>query len=234
MASSTLIVFITILCSCSLTFGSYQYLHLVLQWAPAQCRVSDFKCTKPAAHDKFTVHGIWPSNFKDPQPRDCKLSSSKDQTLDMKNLPRGLVNRLTTLWPSLTSTDEDFWRLQWKTHGTCSFSMFGQAKYFWLAVNHWEHMNIFEMLREDGIVPTPGKMFDQNDIIEAIKKHHFHGQVAIKPEFHCRPISQSGSKPPSPLSSELLEIRLCVDHDGFNYFNCTSGGNCGQKFEWFI
>jgi hypothetical protein len=85
-------------------------------------------------------------------------------------------------------------------------------------------MDLFDILGKDGIVSspyqTPGKVYHQNDIIEAIKIHHFEGQVAIEPEFHCR-------------ASEL-EIRLCLDHDAIDYINCTSGGTCGKTFEWFV
>jgi hypothetical protein len=69
-------------------------------------------------------------------------------------------------------------------------------------------MDLFDILGKDGIVSspyqTPGKVYHQNDIIEAIKIHHFEGQVAIEPEFHFR-------------GSELLEIRL--DHDAIDYIS---------------
>ncbi|GAU10946.1 hypothetical protein TSUD_112400 [Trifolium subterraneum] len=200
---------------------------MVHQWGPAQCRVYHFNCRNTPAHDKFLVHGLWPSNFSDPQPRDCVLSSPQDQVLDMKKLPKNLVKKLSISWRSLIGDDEAFWISQWRSHGTCSFPKFGQAKYFWLANSLWENMDLFDMLKKEGIEPKPSKMYYQTDIIQAIKKHHFEGQVAIKPEFHCR-------------GSELLEIRLCINHDGIDYINCTSGaatyGNklCGQKFEWFI
>ncbi|GAU10980.1 hypothetical protein TSUD_112730 [Trifolium subterraneum] len=207
---------------------------MVHQWGPAQCRVSHFKCRNTPAHDKFRVHGLWPSNFSDPQPRGCSLLNKQDEYFDMKKvineknlLPPTLVAKLRISWPSLIGRDEAFWKNQWRNHGTCSFSKFGQAQYFELGNSLWENMDLFDILEKEGIAPAPGKMYDQNDIIQAIKKHQFEGQVAIKPEFHCR-------------GSELLEIRLCINHDGINYINCTSvaasnrGSLCGQKFEWFI
>jgi hypothetical protein len=73
-----------------------------------------------------------------------------------------------------------------------------------------DNMDLFDILGKDGIVSspyqTPGKVYHQNDIIEAIKIHHFEGQVAIEPEFHRR-------------GSKLLEIRLCLDHDAIDYIS---------------
>jgi hypothetical protein len=97
-------------------------------------------------------------------------------------LPTTLFSKLKNLWPSNSGRDEVFWRIECQNRGTCSFHEFNQIQYFYLAVNLLGKMCLFDILVLEGIstVPyqTPGITNNQNDIIAAIKYHHFGGQVS--------------------------------------------------------
>ncbi|MCI08345.1 hypothetical protein A2U01_0029421 [Trifolium medium] len=91
-------------------------------------------------------------------------------------------------------------------------------------------MALYDILQLDGIVPVPrsskvGVTYNQNQVIEAIKKHHFGGQIAILPEFHCN--AKLRGTP-----DQLREIRMCLNHNA-DYINCTNSGNCATMFYWY-
>ncbi|WJX33498.1 hypothetical protein P8452_21700 [Trifolium repens] len=68
-------------------------------------------CQKSTIYDKLLVHGLSPSNYLDPQPRDC-IISSQEQNLDTRKFSANLLNKLSISWRSLIGDNEHFWRLE--------------------------------------------------------------------------------------------------------------------------
>ncbi|MCH81378.1 ribonuclease 1-like [Trifolium medium] len=176
---------------------------------------------------------MWPSNHSDPQPETCISNpNEKGGSLDLAQLPMELRNNLMRSWPSYSGTGNPaiFWQLEWRKHGTCSFNKFNQIKYFYEAFNNWNGMGLYDLLRFEGIVPgasqTAPKTYDKMKFIEAIKRRHFRDEVTVIPQFYCNK------------GTDLREIRMCIDYNGFEYMNCTGTstslvGTCGNQIQWY-
>lgn len=111
-----------------------------------------------------------------------------------------------------------FWDSQWISHGTCSYHMFNQPRYFWLAHNIWARFNLFDLLVQAGIVPvdaeqTPSTIYRREDVLFAINVYH---NVLLEVEIDCI----EGT------------IEVCLDHSGTDYINCPGIGSCGWSFKW--
>lgn len=134
-----------------------------------------------------------------------------------------LTNTLHNSWPNYLGSDELFWSSQWISHGTCSYPMFNQPRYFWLAHNIWARFNLFGLLVQAGIVPvdaeqTPSTIYRREDVLFAINVYH---NVLLEVEIDC-----------IEGTIELLEIKVCLDHSGTDYINCPGIGSCGWSFKW--
>jgi ribonuclease I len=68
---NNLVFCFTVFCTLILSsVAQYEFLMMTMQWQPAVCRPKDANCVKsPGNH--FTIHGLWPQNKTDPQPRRC-------------------------------------------------------------------------------------------------------------------------------------------------------------------
>ncbi|GAU44854.1 hypothetical protein TSUD_112280 [Trifolium subterraneum] len=203
---------------------------MVFQWGPGFCRSPGSNCNTPSiVSNKFTIHGLWPSNHSEPQPNECIKSNAKGGSLDPAKLPTKLITNLMTSWPSYRGTSARFWKDQWSKHGTCSFNRFDQIQYFNLAFNNWSGMGLYDLLKSEKIEPgtqNAPNTYDKNKFIEAIKKHRFKDEVTVTPLFYCNN------------NIDLTEIRMCLDDDGFQYMNCTGTSpklmdTCGQQIEWY-
>ncbi|PNY02233.1 S7-RNase, partial [Trifolium pratense] len=207
-------------------------------WGPGHCRMPGSNCkAQLIVRDRFTIHGMWPSNHSDPQPDTCiNDRNAKGRSLDPTMLPVELKNNLKRSWPSYTSPDpEIFWKSEWVKHGTCSFNKFNQIKYFYQAFNNWNGMGLYDLLKSEGIVPgasqTAPNTYEKIKFIEAIKRHHFRDQVTVIPNFYCNKGTKKGTY-------DLREIRMCMDNNGFEYMNCTGTSKdlvetCGSKIDWY-
>lgn len=93
-------------------------------------------------------------------------------------------------------------------HRTCSLNKFTQEEYFQLALNMNQNLNLLNLLRNSGIVPTITKTYPKFVIIRAIKK----GIQNVEPAgIMC-----------IKGTSILQEIRVCFEPDGIKYKNCPT------------
>jgi ribonuclease I len=55
------------------SYGSYDYYTLSQQWPPTFCQAFTTNVCKPKYKtlSKFTIHGLWPSNYTGAHPRQC-------------------------------------------------------------------------------------------------------------------------------------------------------------------
>jgi hypothetical protein len=68
--NSLLLCFFVFLTLALSSVAQYDFFMMAMQWPPAVCRPKHAKCVKsPGSH--FTIHGLWPQNHTDPQPRAC-------------------------------------------------------------------------------------------------------------------------------------------------------------------
>ncbi|XP_058771984.1 intracellular ribonuclease LX-like [Vicia villosa] len=236
LSSSRMSVVIILTCftfSLNMCVGTdYDYLSLALQWQPAYCRIpADVRINCQSnliVKDNFTIHGLWPSKHSGPQPRNCIPIDSQGETLDIKKILPATFTKLKKSWTSLIGDDTEFWKSQWKVHGTCYYTKNQkQAKYLNTAYNFWSGFNLFNRLKVEGIVPVKGgKLYTTEAAIKAFKKSYAEDTVTYIPEFKC-----STPTPSSP--SELYEIIMCLDHDGNEPINCTTTSpSCGKQFLW--
>ncbi|XP_045831561.1 ribonuclease-like storage protein [Trifolium pratense] len=187
-----------------------------MQWPPAFCRLKQSKCVKSPA-SQFKIHGLWPQNKTDPQPRKCS-SDSKVTNFKKKMLSLTTRTELATSWPNLKGMDEVFWKQEWLLHGTCSYSTFNQTQYFDAANNIWKALPIFDILHDEQIFPS-NIDFQKRDLIKDAINNHI--QVVVELEFSC-----------TFYPTELIEIKVCKDHAGNAYEDCPNLGNCGSTFKW--
>ncbi|CAK8539350.1 unnamed protein product [Lathyrus sativus] len=187
-----------------------------MQWPPAYCRIKGTICVQKPS--RFSLHGMWPAN-KTVEPRRCSNDQVKTK-LTKNMISATALAELPTSWPNLKGDNFIFWQHEWFQHGTCSYSTFNQTQYFDQANNIWKGLQLFDILQKDGLSPNTIKYQKTEDFKKAIGKHIGIGTNAVI-EFHC-----------SPSSSELLEIRICRNHAGNDYTNCTMYGNCGSSFKW--
>lgn len=55
--------------------GSYVYFQFVQQWPPTTCRLSSKPSNQHRPLQRFTIHGLWPSNYSNPRkPSNCNGS----------------------------------------------------------------------------------------------------------------------------------------------------------------
>ncbi|KAL4607700.1 hypothetical protein ACB092_09G193900 [Castanea dentata] len=170
----------------------YDYFQLVLQWPPTVCHGT---CTRPVQQN-FTIHGLWPSNSTKPElPINCSPSPFNPALI------KDLKPRLDKCWPNLTGENEDFWKNQWETHGTCSEDTYSEHGYFSKALTLKKNVDILGYLDNGGIKPLPPKVvYRKSEISDVIEHggHKFSG-TGHKPRLWC-----SGD-------NELLEISVCYD-----------------------
>ncbi|WJX71956.1 ribonuclease T2 [Trifolium repens] len=189
-----------------------------MQWQPAVCRPKDANCVKsPGNH--FTIHGLWPQNKTDPQPRRC-YSVGKVANFDTQMLSQTTLTELATSWPNLKGQDDVFWKTEWINHGTCSYSTFNQTQYFNAANEIWQALPLFDIFHGAGYSPS-NTNYQIKALLENAINHHIGANVKI--EFTCTDY---------PNLTELLEIKVCKNHAGDTYVNCPLYGNCGTKFKW--
>jgi ribonuclease I len=134
-----------------------------------------------------------------------------------------LSSNLGTEWPNLkTNSDYDFWKAQWNNHGTCSSFSTRPLDYFQLALNILKKsMKPLDAILIAGkIVPKNSGTYPKTDFNMTI-----FNSVSAYPQLHCLTDPKG--------DYYLVEIRLCLDHSGASYINCTRPSNtCGTDIKW--
>ncbi|QCD92626.1 ribonuclease T2 [Vigna unguiculata] len=151
---------------------------------------------------KFTIHGLWPSNYTNPQPRTCS-----SQVLQISEIA-AIESELKQDWPDYFGNDLKFWSRQWIDHGSCSNMK--PFDFFNLALDIYRRNNLTAILENAGI--SPGGEYPINDFISAIST-----SIGVKPQIKC-----SRQYP-----NHLVEIRLCLNTKNIPQFiNCATGSGC--------
>lgn len=109
----------------------------------------------------WTIHGFWPSRNNGHHPRYCNNADEFNLTI----IPQNVKDRMQEMWPNLGYGDnQQFWRRQWNTHGTCSGK--GVIEYFTKAIELSDQYNIMQILSNKDI--RPSNKYEYN--IAAIEK----------------------------------------------------------------
>jgi ribonuclease I len=133
-----------------------------------------------------------------------------------------LKNGLVSNWPNLLKpSDYAFWTYEWDQHGKCSSLSNSPLDYFQLALRIQTRKDLKDILKAANIVPKSGSGTHTNDeFIMTIFR-----STGAYPQLKCFKDSKG--------NDNLLEIRLCLDHDGRDYKNCTNHSNdCGPNIKW--
>ncbi|KOM51807.1 hypothetical protein LR48_Vigan09g046600 [Vigna angularis] len=167
-------------------------------WPRGFCKYNtcDASTTKPF---KFTIHGLWPSDYGKQQPEFCSVSKNSSIYLTKE-----LVTKLDQDWPSYTTirTNKEFWSHEWSKHGSCS--NMSEIDYFKLALDIYANNDIQQILGYSNILP--GNTYEVNKIILAIRT----SPIGVEPQLKCE-------------NGDLIEIRLCLNNNPIpQYINCPS------------
>ncbi|ESW23474.1 hypothetical protein PHAVU_004G050200 [Phaseolus vulgaris] len=181
---------------------AFDYWKISQFWPRGLCHRNPL-CVKPKLLEEFTIHGLWPSNWKGPP--SCtqqKFNPSLVRFLFLNNNAH-----LQQVWPSYYANgDVKFWAYEWEKHGTCSNLQ--QFDFFTLSIDIYERNNLTDILKNAGIVN--GKTYNTNIISLAIGR-----ALHVEPQLICKSTSKS-------TVSILTEIRICLDKSRIpQYINCS-------------
>nr|WRI06289.1 self-incompatibility associated ribonuclease [Pyrus pyrifolia] len=207
MIYTVTMVFSLIVLMFSSSAVKYDYLQFTQQYQPAACNSNPIPCKDPT--DKlFTVHGLWPSKVKGPDPHDCKTKTNKSQTIDILLKPQ-----LEIIWPNVfnRADNESFWETQWEKHGTCgSPTIKDKNHYFETVIRMYitEKQNVSHYLSKANINPD-GIVRTRKDIEIAIRN----STNDKEPKLKCH--KKNGI-------TELVEVTLCSNYFGKHFINCPN------------
>ncbi|XP_027930362.1 ribonuclease Phyb-like [Vigna unguiculata] len=153
---------------------------------------------------KFTIHGLWPSNYSIPQPSLCSSTGLNISLIS------GIVHELDQDWPNYLWNNNYFWNSEWMKHGTCSNML--PFDYFRLTLDIYARNDLQQILEHANILP--GSTYLTSQIIATIKT----SPIGVEPQVSCR-------------SKDLVEIRLCLNKSPIpHYINCPKPRlNCPNK-----
>ncbi|WVY95908.1 hypothetical protein V8G54_028059 [Vigna mungo] len=173
----------------------FQYWKMAQNWPRGFCKYNtcDASKTKPL---KFTIHGLWPSDYGKQQPEFCSVNNRSSV-----NLTKELVVKLNQDWPSYDAlTNTEFWSHEWRKHGSCS--LLSQIDYFKLALEIYAKNDIQQILGNSNI--SSGNTYEVNKIIMAIRI----SRIGVQPQLICQ-------------NGDLIDIRLCLNNNPIpQYINC--------------
>ncbi|GLT64901.1 hypothetical protein SLA2020_373640 [Shorea laevis] len=229
-ATPILIFFLTVSLMLSASVSeTYDYLQYVVQWQPAVCSNPNNHrmCKTNFPTQKFTIHGLWPTNFSGPLVRDCKRGPAFKETE-----VRRIRAELDEYWPDLFDRNdglpdnENFWSHEWERHGRCYLNVFGkQFSYFNQAVTLGNRYNErIKNILSRAIYPSNNNWWLRNDDI--FNK--------IYQEFNRRPLlicaDKYGYRPYND-PKQLQEVILCFDVNGEDLIHCPPRRktNCPQE-----
>lgn len=104
----------------------------VQQWPAAFCYFNRHNCNPSKLVDDYTIHGIWPANYKGVSLRQC----SEPKPFDVSYHP-----------------NEEFWKHEWNEHRICSTRsnprLYGKD-YFRGALQMKRKTDIYQILKDKG------------------------------------------------------------------------------------
>lgn len=171
---------------------NFDYYTLAMQWPGTVCKQG--QCP-----NFWTIHGLWPSVYDGYGPVYCADDlSQNDITQDTKI-------KLNHLWPNLLyPSNFDFWKGQWKKHGSCAAHMFNNNadEYFRKAIDLARRYDIKQIF--------DNKTMDANSKLEI---------GTIRDAMH--EATQHTSKVIfNKCQTKVKEIHICYHKITFDVINC--------------
>ncbi|XP_033225387.1 ribonuclease T2-like isoform X2 [Belonocnema kinseyi] len=144
----------------------------------------------------WSIHGLWPSQYKKMGPSSCDNSLTFDSRV-LKNMRKNLLIK----WIDVHGKrPELFWEHEYIKHGTCAAvldSLNSQKKYFQKSLELFDKYHMKNILDQANI--NPGRNHPVQNILDGVRNIlGYNTQVA------CH-------KNPSTQEQFLLEIRICFD-----------------------
>lgn len=153
--------------------ADFQYLLLAHFWPSTSCvffHNEHHECYVSKEVKGWTIHGLWPSIVGTEKPDYCNDS----MTFKFEEI-KSLSDRLEVSWPSFdkNASFTNLWDHEWTKHGTCAYSLpilKGEFRFFNQTLNLHDTLNIKKYLEDSNIVPSDEKMYQPQDIFDAVKK----------------------------------------------------------------
>nr|AAZ06135.1 S-RNase [Prunus dulcis] len=198
--------------------GSYVYFQFVQQWPPTTCRLSSKPSNQHRPLQRFTIHGLWPSNYSNPR----KSSNCNGLQFDARKVSPRLRSKLKISWPNVESdNDTKFWEHEWNKHGTCSQETLNQTQFFERSHDMWMSYNITNILKNASIVPSATQKWKYSDIESPIKT-----ATQRTPFLRCK------RDPSHPNNSQLLhEVVICYDYKAKKQIDCNRTAGCWNNVD---
>ncbi|GIL78121.1 hypothetical protein Vretimale_7432 [Volvox reticuliferus] len=191
---------------------SFDYFMLARQWLGTSC-TDEKPCYREkvaTTGNKFTIHGLWPTNHTGDQPKNC----NRDYPFKLRELDDSIMEELVEYWPSVTRrSTTKFWAYEWEKHGTCALSVFPtELKYFEAVLKLHRTYNLEDVLEERGFKASDTRSYDTTAVSNAIKD-----------AYHAQPVLTCDTE------GNLREVRMCIrrDQGDLTAFDCTDQrGSC--------
>ncbi|CAL8178289.1 unnamed protein product [Prunus armeniaca] len=148
--------------------GQYDYFQFVQESPFVFCKNTTGKgCNILPLPRIFTIHGLWPSNFKHRHKPCVGAQFSRDVMNEASN--DELRADLELSWRSFISgrSNMDFWEYEYNTHGKCSDHKFSQTQYFDRARSLWKQYKAHTLFSNRSV--EPGKSYSFTDLEQAIR-----------------------------------------------------------------
>nr|AJP09159.1 S12 S-RNase [Prunus tenella] len=186
--------------------GSYVYFQFVQQWPPTTCRLSSKPSNQHRPLQRFTIHGLWPSNYSNPRkPSNCNGSPH-------------MRSKLKISWPDVESgNDTRFWEGEWNKHGTCSEERLNQMQYFERSHDIWMSYNITKILKNASIIPSATQKWTYSDIVSPIKT-----ATGRTPLLRCKQDKKTQLL-------HLHEVVFCFEYNALKQIDCNRTAGCGNQ-----
>ncbi|KAL6532955.1 hypothetical protein OROGR_013915 [Orobanche gracilis] len=192
---------------------AYQMLMLSLQWTPTVCLVKSCDAGKVASFTKkITIHGLWPGNHYNPQPK-CPqyyYNSFEPKTVSLKG-------QLAVNWPNMLAADDEFrfWAPEYEKHGTCMVNggSFQQGDYFDTTLKLKWQVEAISDIRVALSSIQPNTLEPLNMFLSLLRSTY-----NVYPQLAC----------PWTHKNTLAEVRFCFDKFTLQLINCQNTNSvCG-------
>ncbi|XP_052058386.1 ribonuclease Oy-like isoform X2 [Mytilus californianus] len=214
------VIFVTAIFLLPSTAGAFSakwdHFTFTQEWPQTAClmgKAEHKKCNIPNYINSFIIHGLWPSSGKTEGPKNCSSVH-----FDMNKI-KNLTNELQHAWPNIYSNTrpDDFWKYEWKTHGTCALSLNTTGTEYLFFRKTLDLMKIYNasmFLSKVNIIPSDTTQYVTKTIESVLQN-----KLGVMPTLQCyRSEFQSGKRQ----TNLLAEIRICMTKQ-FKLIKCPDG-----------
>ncbi|ELP90535.1 ribonuclease 1 precursor, putative [Entamoeba invadens IP1] len=200
-------------CSSYTKQDDFAYVMHVQTWPGSFC--SDNCCILPTNNEffeeGFSIHGYWPQYGASTYPSCCSQDFTDTQVEKMLLADTELTKDVSNYWPSMKKCR--FAMYEWSKHGSCAANVYtgenGPLDYIRATINIRKQVNIWEKLKENGVVADGSTKYDREWLRDIIEKVY-----GARGFFSCSGASVS-------------ELRMCTKVTSANkanpeFFDCPS------------